>query len=149
MQFFSWNLHIYDVINQVALPLRRTANFHYDTQSQCPLMALWCCTHSLPSYWIYSVYHYPQKPPPHPICWPHPTPYVDPSPLITISPQKWLLLSNWLLTWHSHLRSPFTTTYLRFWARIAVCPKNEISCLFHAVLLVPSHVVYNFIPFFN
>ena len=91
MQIFSWNLHTYDVINQVALPLRRTAHFHYDTQSQCPLMALWCCTHSLPSYWIYSVYHYPQKPHPHPICWPHPTPCVDPSPLITISPHKWLL----------------------------------------------------------
>ncbi len=133
MQISSWNLHIYDVMDQVASLLRRTTPCHYDTQ--CPLMAFWCCTHSPPTYWIYQYTITLRNPLPFHILTPHPLPKFETG--AKLLPFDLSMLQNhWKcpthMTWHSRLTLPFTRIYLWFWARITVCLKNKINCLFQA-----------------
>ena len=151
MQISSWNLHIYDVMDQVASLLRGTTPCHYDTQ--CPLMAFWCtdqcqmafwcCTHSPPTYWIYQYTITLRN--------------TLPSHILTPPPKVWdkcKVTAIWLVnaskcpthtTWHSRLRLRFTRIYLRFWARLTACLNNKINCLFQAD---QPCFVHNLTPFY-
>ena len=80
------------------------------------LMAFWCCTHSQLTYWIYQYTITVRNPPP--------TSYFNTPlrPLLkfdTGAKSELLPVVNVAkcpthMTWHSHLRLPFTRIYLRF-----------------------------------